>query len=214
KIHGAGTPEIVVEPVKSLKAIEYTVPGDRLIAGTFMIGTAMTGGEVTVTGVPPQDLTVVSHKLIEMGCRIEIMPDGLTVTGPDRLSATNVTTFPFPGFPTDLQACIMAAAATAEGTSRIRETVFADRFSHTMEFRRLGADIAVSSGEATINGVKQLHGAEVMAPDIRAGAGIVLACLAAQGVSGVQRIYHVDRGYHRIEDKLTGLGADINRISV
>ncbi|MCK4573177.1 MAG: UDP-N-acetylglucosamine 1-carboxyvinyltransferase, partial [candidate division Zixibacteria bacterium] len=117
------------------------------------------------------------------------------------------------GFPTDLQACLMGAACTAAGTSYIRETVFIDRFSHTMELRRLGADITVSSGEAIVHGVKELQGAEVMASDIRAGAGIVVACLAARGKSEVLRVYHVDRGYYRLEEKLSLLGADIVRVN-
>lgn len=213
KIQGAGTPNIIVEPVKRLKAIEYTVPGDRLAAGTYIIAAAMTGGTVEVSGIAPAELTMVIHKLAEMGCQIEPKIDSLTVKGPKRLEAVNVTTFPYPGFPTDLQACITAAAATSTGTSYIRETVFIDRFSHAMEFRRLGVDIAISGGEAAVTGVDNLTGAEVMAPDIRAGAGIVLACLAATGQSVVQRVYHIDRGYYRIEEKMSILGADINRIS-
>jgi UDP-N-acetylglucosamine 1-carboxyvinyltransferase len=212
RIKGAGTPNIEVEPVKSLNAVEYSVQGDRLVAGTFMIAAAITGGKVTVTGCRPDFLTVVCHKLTEMGCRIDITTDGLTVTGPERLDPVLVTTFPYPGFPTDLQACIMAAACVADGTSHIRETVFSDRFSHTMEMRRLGASITVTGDEAIIFGTDQLHGAEIMASDIRAGAGIVLAALAAPGHSEVLRVYHIDRGYHRLEEKLSALGADVKRI--
>ncbi len=124
-----------------------------------------------------------------------------------------MTTFPYPGFPTDLQACLMAVSTLSSGTSYVRETVFSDRFSHTMEMRRLGADITISSDEAIINGVKSLDGAAVMASDIRAGAGIILTCLAAKGRSEINRIYHVDRGYSKIEEKLTELGADIIRVS-
>jgi UDP-N-acetylglucosamine 1-carboxyvinyltransferase len=212
KIYGAGSPNIIVEPVKRLQAIEFTVPGDRLVAGTFMIGAAMTGGTIEVSGFPPAELTMVIHKLVEMGCQVEPKKNSLAVKGPKKLTAVNVTTYPYPGFPTDLQACIMAAACISSGTSYIRETVFVDRFSHAMELRRLGADISVSSGEAAVNGVGRLSGAEVMAPDIRAGAGIVLACLAAAGKSGIQRVYHVDRGYYRLEEKLSALGADIKRV--
>jgi len=212
KIHGAGTPHIVVEPVKRLKAVEHKVSGDRLVAGTFMIAAAITGGQVKLTGVDPQHLTMVNHKLMEMGCKIETLRSGLTVKGPKRLKPISMTTFPFPGFPTDLQACIMAACCVADGTSHIKETVFRDRFSHTMEMRRLGAEITVTSDEALILGNPRLQGAEIMASDIRAGAGIVLAALAAEGKSEVLRVYHIDRGYSRIEDKLASLGADIERM--
>ncbi len=212
KVHGAGTPNITIEPVKRLKAVDYKVAGDRMVAGTYMIGAAMTGGKIEIVGVNPQELTMPIHKLQEMGCKIDTAAKSITVKGPKRLKAVNMTTFPYPGFPTDLQACLMAATCIAEGTSHVQETVYVDRFSHTMEFRRLGADISVSAGEAVINGVEQLQGAEVMAPDIRAGAGLVLACLAASGQSGVQRVYHLDRAYHRFEERLSSLGADIKRV--
>jgi UDP-N-acetylglucosamine 1-carboxyvinyltransferase len=154
----------------------------------------------------------VTHKLLEMGCKIETRKASLTVAGPKKLAATNVTTFPYPGFPTDLQACFAAAAAVASGTSHIQETVFVDRFAHAMELRRLGADIKAAAGEAIINGVKSLQGASVMAPDIRAGAGIALACLVAQGKSELLRVYHLDRAYYRFEEQLSALGADIRRV--
>jgi len=213
KIHGAGTPDIVVEPVKRLKNIEYSVSGDRLVAGTYMFGAAITGGEVQVSGFDPNHLTMVNHKLLEMGCEITTSKTGLTVKGPKRPLPVSATTFPYPGFPTDLQAGLMAVCCISSGTSHIRETVFKDRFSHTMELRRLGADVNVSADEATINGVRELQGAEVMASDIRAGAGIVLACLAAKGKSEVLRVYHIDRGYNRMEEKLSALGADIKRVN-
>ncbi len=212
RISGAGTPIIVVEPIKQLRGIDYTVSGDRLVAGTYLIGAAVSGGQVKVTGCDPAHLTMVCHKLSEMGCRIVTDDTSITVIGPKRLKAISATTFPYPGFPTDLQACLMAATCLASGTSRIKETVFEDRFTHTMEMRRLGADITVSSDEAIINGVEELRGAKVMASDIRAGAGILLACVAARGKSEVSRVYHIDRGYNRIEEKLTSLGADIVRV--
>ncbi|MEW6411408.1 MAG: UDP-N-acetylglucosamine 1-carboxyvinyltransferase [Candidatus Zixiibacteriota bacterium] len=211
KIHGAGTPDIVVEPVKRLKNIEYSVSGDRLVAGTFLCAAAITGGKIEVTGCDPSHLTLVTHKLMEMGCHADVTKNSLTIKGPKRPRPISVTTFPYPGFPTDLQASIMAVCCLSSGTSHIRETVFKDRFSHTMELRRLGADVNVSSDEATINGVKELTGAEVMCSDIRAGAGIVLAGLAAKGKSEVLRVYHIDRGYNRMEEKLSSLGADIER---
>lgn len=212
KIHGAGTPEIVVEPVRRLKAVEYTVSGDRLVAGTYAFGAAITGGKLEISGVPAGQLTVVFHKLVEMGCSFEARRSSFMVKGPKRLNATNVTTFPFPGFPTDLQACISAACTIASGTSHIRDTVFVDRFAHAMELRRLGADINATGGEAIINGVERLQGAQVMAPDIRAGAGIALACLVAEGQSELLRVYHLDRAYYHLEEQLTRLGADIKRV--
>ncbi len=211
KIHGAGTPNVVIEPVKQLHSVEHAVSGDRLVAGTVMFGAAITGGNVDVAGVPAGDLTMVLHKLMEMDCEVKVTLKSISVKSPKKLKSVSVTTFPFPGFPTDLQACIMSASCLATGTSHIRETVFVDRFSHTMELRRLGADITVSSAEAIVNGVEKLHGASVMAPDIRAGAGLVLACLAAEGPSEILRVYHVDRGYYRLEEKLASLGADIRR---
>ena len=211
KIIGAGTPNITVEPVKKLKNIEYTVSGDRLVAGTFMVAAAITGGNIKISGFDPNHLTLVMHKLTEMGCQIETGRNRLSIKGPRRLKPISVTTFPYPGFPTDLQPCLMAATCVAAGTSAIKETVYKDRFSHTMEMRRLGADINVSGDEATVRGVRQLQGAEVMASEIRGGAGIALACLAARGKSELLRVYHIDRAYYRLEEKLSSLGADIER---
>ncbi len=212
KISGAGTPTITVEPVKRLKAVEYSVSGDRLVAGTYLLGAALTGGNVTVTKINPLDLTLVLHKLKDMGCEVTTKGKQISLKAPKRLKPVVATTFPYPGFPTDLQACIVAAAAVAAGTSHIRETVFNDRFSHAMELARLGANIVVTSDEAVIHGVEKLHGAEIMASDIRAGAGIALAALAAEGKSEVLRVYHIDRGYYRLEEKLASLGADIKRV--
>ena len=214
KITGAGTPTVIVEPVTRLSAVEHAVTGDRLVAGTYLLGAAITGGKVEVTGFKPEWLSIVSQKMLEMGCKIEDGRDSITLTGPKKskdLRPVSVTTFPYPGFPTDLQACIMAVCCLAPGTSYIRETVFVDRFVHSMELRRLGADVTVSGAEAAIEGVEELSGTAIMAPDIRAGAGLLLACLAAKGKSELLRVYHVDRGYHRLEEKLNRLGADIVR---
>ena len=212
KIKGAGTSTVTIEGVKSLKSLKYRVSGDRLVAGTYLCAAAITGGKIEVTGINPSHLTMVSRKLYEMGCSVTEGKSSIKLTGPKRLRPIKVVTFPFPGFPTDLQACIMALATVAEGTSTIKETVFEDRFGHTMELRRLGADVTVTSDEATIKGVEKLKGASVMSSDIRAGAGLVLACLAADGASEVLRVYHIDRGYCRIEEKLSSLGADIKRV--
>ncbi|RKX22462.1 MAG: UDP-N-acetylglucosamine 1-carboxyvinyltransferase [Candidatus Zixiibacteriota bacterium] len=212
KIRGAGTPTIIIEPVEKLKPVEYSVFGDRLIAGTYLFAAAITGGDVEVTGIDPDTLTMVSHKLREMGCTINESKSAISIRAPQKLKPVNAATFPYPGFPTDLQACLLAATTIASGTSYITETVFIDRFVHTMEMRRLGANINVAEGKAVIQGVEKLTGAEIMAPDIRAGAGLVVACLAAVGKSEILRIYHIDRGYYKLEDKLKSLGADINRI--
>ncbi|UCD94152.1 MAG: UDP-N-acetylglucosamine 1-carboxyvinyltransferase [Candidatus Zixiibacteriota bacterium] len=212
KIHGAGTSTIEIEGVESLEPVNFKVSGDRLVAGTYMFGAAITGGSIEVTGISPSNLTMVSRKLYEMGCEVKEEDNSIRIKGPKKLKPVKVVTFPFPGFPTDLQPCIMALAAVAEGTSRIKETVFEDRFNHTMELRRLGADVNVTLNEAVVNGVKRLKGASVMASDIRAGAGLTLACLAAEGTSELLRVYHVDRGYNRLEERLSSLGADIKRV--
>jgi UDP-N-acetylglucosamine 1-carboxyvinyltransferase len=211
EIHGAGTSTITIEGVKSLNPVKYKVSGDRLVAGTYMCAAAITGGSVEIAGINPSHLTMVSRKLYEMGCNITEGKSSVKISAPKRLKPIKVVTFPFPGFPTDLQACIMVLATVAEGTSSIKETVFEDRFGHTMELRRLGADVTVTSDEAIVKGVEKLQGAAVMASDIRAGAGLVLACLAAHGQSEVLRVYHIDRGYHQLEEKLSSLGADIKR---
>lgn len=212
KISGAGTPTLVMEPVKRLKAIDYTVSGDRLVAGTYLYGAAMTGGKVTLKGIDPEHLTMVDLKLREMGCEISSGKSIMTIKGPKRLRAVSITTFPYPGYPTDLQACHMAACCVASGTSYIKETVFKDRFSHAPELTRLGATVNVSVDEAIVQGVAELNGAEIMSSDIRAGAGLVLAGLVAKGRTDLLRVYHVDRGYYRLEEKLSSLGADIVRV--
>jgi UDP-N-acetylglucosamine 1-carboxyvinyltransferase len=214
RIAGAGTPHIKVTGSKKLRAVEYSVMPDRLEAGTIMMAAAVTGGYVELTHVCPGDLDAVVMKLQEMGAVIEAGRSKINIRGPVRLTATDVTTFPYPGFPTDVQAGMMALLTVAEGTSRVVETVFPQRFAHAMELGRMGAEIRLAGGEATITGIKQLRGASVMASDIRAGAGLVLAALAAQGSSEILRVYHIDRGYHHLEQKLARLGADIQRVSV
>jgi len=214
RIEGAGTSMVNIHGVKALKPVRFRVSGDRLVAGTYMCAAAITGGSVKVSGINPHHLTMVSRKLYEMGCDITENGDSLEVKAPKRLKPVKIVTFPYPGFPTDLQAGFMGLASVASGTSSIRETVYEDRLRHTMELRRLGADISVAFDEATINGVKRLKGASVMASDIRAGAGLAVACLAAEGTSEILRVYHIDRAYCRLEEKLLSLGADIKRVKV
>ncbi len=211
KIKGAGNSTVYVDGVKKLKAVEYTPIPDRLEAGTFMMAASITRGYVELKNVDFEHLNMVSLKLREMGAEIEENRRKIKVKGPQRLRPTSVTTYPHPGFPTDLQASIMALATVASGTSQIRETVFEDRFTHVMELARLGADIKISGDRATVNGVARLKGASVMASDIRAGAGLTLAGLAAEDTTELLRVYHIDRGYDHLEERLAKLGAEIKR---
>ena len=210
-INGAGSTEITIVGVPSLRPLEHSVMPDRLEIATFLIAGAITGGCVTVKGAGPTDLGLVLSKLVEMGVEITSSSDTITASLAQRPRAVSIVTYPYPGFPTDLQAAIMALACLADGTSVIRETVFEDRFMHVAELARLGAEIRTVADEATVIGVEKLSGASVMAGDIRAGAGLVLACLAARGESIVNRVYHIDRGHERLEDRLRLLGADIVR---
>jgi len=212
KIKGAGNSTIYIDGVKKLNATEYTPIPDRLEAGTFMMAASITRGYVELKNVNSEHLSLVSLKLKEMGAEIEENKKKIKIKGPQRLKPVSVTTYPYPGFPTDVQASIMTLASLASGTSQIRETVFEDRFTHVMELARLGADIKVSGDRATINGVARLKGAQVMASDIRAGAGLTLAGLAADGTTEVLRVYHIDRGYDHFEKKLAKLGAEIKRV--
>jgi UDP-N-acetylglucosamine 1-carboxyvinyltransferase len=211
RIRGAGSTIVVVEGVRRIRPLDHTVMPDRLEAGTFLMAGAVTGGAVRVEGARGDHLGMVLAKLREMGLETDEDTGGVAVRSRGRARAAQVITYPYPGFPTDLQASIMTLACLAEGTSIIRETVFEDRFLHLAELARLGAQIRAVGDEATVVGVEQLQGAEVMASDIRAGAGLVLACLAARGESTVNRIYHIDRGYARLEERLAALGADIRR---
>jgi len=214
RIEGAGTPHVRVTGVKKLKAVEYTVIPDRLEAGTLMMAAAITGGYLELTHVRADHLEAVTMKLLEMGVTVETAKSKITVRGPARLSAADVTTFPYPGFPTDLQAGIMALLTVASGNSRITDTVFPQRFAHAMELGRMGAEVRLATGEAYVAGVERLKAASVMASDIRAGTGLVLAALAAEGTSEILRVYHIERGHHQIEQKLQKLGADIQRVRV
>jgi UDP-N-acetylglucosamine 1-carboxyvinyltransferase len=214
KITGAGSTIIEIEGVKRLNAVEYSVMPDRLEAGTFMMAAAATGGDIEIKPRCDQYLGIVVAKLKDAGVDCKAAKNSLRVSRNDGLRSIDVTTFPYPGFPTDLQAATMAMCCLGQGISHINETVFTDRFTHVMELARLGAEIKVSGQEAAITGAKKLLGASVMASDIRAGAGLVVAGLAAEGRSEILRIYHVDRGYENLEVKLQALGADIVREKV
>ena len=212
KIKGAGNSTIYVDGVKNLNAVEYTPIPDRLDAATFMMAACATCGNVEINNIVPEHLNMVSIILREMGAEVKEHKSSLRVKGPKKLKPVSVTTYPHPGFPTDVQASIMALATIADGTSQIKETVFEDRFTHVMELCRLGADVRVSGDRATINGVPRLKGASVMASDIRAGAALTIAGLAAEGTTEVLRVYHIDRGYDQIEKRLARLGAQIKRV--
>lgn len=210
RIEGEGTSVIRVNGVTSLKGCEYTIMPDRIEAGTFLAAAGITGGELLVRGCPWDELEAVIVKLQQMGMRIEKTDDGVLAAA-GRLYAVDVTTQPYPGFPTDMQAQIMALMCVAEGAGVISETIFENRFMHVQELVRMGADIRLAGHSAMVRGMLRLTGAPVMASDLRASASLVLAGLAAKGITHVQRIYHLDRGYDRIETKLNAAGARISR---
>ena len=212
RIEGAGTSTITIKGVKKLKAVAYTPISDRLETGTFMMAAGITGGYVEIRNARLAHLRMVTHKLKEMGVDIQENKGRVKVKGSKKVKGISVTTYPHPGFPTDLQASIMALASVAEGGSEIRETVFEERFTHVMELNRLGTDIKVEGDKAIVFGVPKIRGASVMASDIRAGAGLVLAGLRAEGLTEILRVYHIDRGYENFETKLATLGAKIKRI--
>ena len=211
RIHGAGTDVITIEGVRELHGADHEVIPDRIEAGTYLAAGAMTHGDVTATHCRPHHLEAVLMKLREIGADVQEDKDTVRLTRPDKLRGTDVRTLPFPGFPTDMQAQMVALMSLAEGTSVITETVFESRFMHVEELRRMGADIRVEGNRLVVTGRKKLTGAPVMASDLRASAGLIVAGLAAEGMTQVQRVYHLDRGYERIEEKLGALGADVRR---
>ncbi len=212
KVKGLGTDLIEIEGVKKLHGVDYTIIPDRIEAGTYMIAAAITNGDVLIEKADPLLLKPLIVKLEEAGVRIELEKNLIKVTGPDRVKAVDIKTLPFPGFPTDMQAQFMALSCVAKGTSVIIETVFEKRFTHIGDLIRMGADIKVEGHSAIIKGVKKLSAAPVMASDLRGGAALVLAGLVAEGTTELSRIYHLDRGYVNLEEKLTSLGADIKRV--
>jgi UDP-N-acetylglucosamine 1-carboxyvinyltransferase len=212
RIEGAGTDVITIEGVDTLHAVEHTVMPDRIEAGTYMIAAGITGGDITITNCNHRHLHALTEKLEEIGLDIKCDDATIRVKGNASLKNTDVKTIPYPGFPTDMQAQIMTLLCLAEGTSIISETVFPDRFMHVGELKRMGAQIRIEGNSAIVNGVDKLCGAPVMATDLRASASLVLAGLVAQGETEVSRIYHLDRGYERMEEKLSKLGADIQRV--
>lgn len=212
RIEGLGSRRITVQGVKSLAPIDTAIIADRIEAATFAAAAAMTGGTITLENVVPDHFEASLRKLEETGCSIVRERDEVTVTGPKRPRAADVTTAPFPGFPTDMQAQMMAVAAIADGTSVITDTIYLDRFSHVPELGRMGASIELKGNVAVVKGVERLSGAPVMATDLRASAALALAALVAEGETKISRIYHLDRGYENFDAKLTRLGARVERI--
>ena len=211
-ITGAGTNEIIINGVEHLNGTSYYIPADRIEAGTYLVAAAVTQGDVEITGISADRLTSVINRLRDTGAKIKTSEDSISLEMDNRPIPVDITTAPFPGFPTDMQAQFSVLNAIAEGRSIINETVFENRFMHVQELNRMGCDILVSGNTANITGVNELSGAPVMATDLRASASLILAGLCAEGETVVDRIYHIDRGYERIEEKLNYLGANITRL--
>ena len=213
KISGAGSDEITIEGVERLYGTEHSIPADRIEAGTYLVAAAVTNGEIKINGINPNRLIKVLDKLIETGAKVETSEDSISLTmNKDKPKPVDITTAPFPEFPTDMQAQFSVINALANGVSNIYETVFENRFMHVQELNRMGCNIQINGNQAIIEGVDSLYGAEVMATDLRASASLILAGLCAKGETKVDRIYHIDRGYERIEEKLNYLGANIIRL--
>lgn len=211
RIAGAGTDMLTIEGVRELHGADHEVIPDRIEAGTHLVAGAITDGDVTITHCRPAHLEAVLMKLREAGADIQVEDQTVRIKRNGRLKGTDVRTLPFPGFPTDMQAQMVALMALSDGTSVVTETVFESRFMHVEELRRMGADIRVEGNRLIVTGRPTLTGAPVMASDLRASAGLILAGLAAEGTTEVQRVYHLDRGYERIEEKLRAVGANIER---
>ena len=212
-IQGIGSDRLVIQGVEKLHGAQHSVMPDRIEAGSFLCAVLATGGDVTLTNADPASMDSTLEKLREMGAQIECGADWLRIVANGRPRAVGARTAPYPAFATDMQAQLMAVNAIAEGTSVIHETIFENRFMHVQELKRLGADIEIDGHTAVTKGVAQLSGATVMATDLRASASLVIAGLVAEGTTTIERIYHLDRGYEKMEAKLTALGANIQRIS-
>jgi len=213
RIRGHGTDVITIEGVARLHGAEHAVMPDRIEAATFLAAAAATRGNVALRDAPVAALDAVVEKLREAGARVESGPDWIRIAMEGRPRSVSVRTAPHPGFPTDMQAQLIALNAAAEGTAFVTETIFENRFMHVQELRRLGARIEIEGNTALVHGVERLTGATVMATDLRASAGLVIAALVAEGETVIDRIYHLDRGYERIEERLGALGARIARVS-
>ena len=212
RIDGLGTRRMVIQGVRTLRPIDTTIIPDRIEAATFLAAAAITGGNLTLERCEASHVAATIHVLEEMGCEVLPGNDHVTIAGPTRPKAVSITTAPYPGFPTDMQAQMMAVASIADGTSVLTDTIYLDRFTHVPELGRLGARIEMKNNVALVRGVEKLQGAPVMATDIRASAALVLAALVAEGETRISRIYHLDRGYEALDQKLAKLGASIERV--
>ncbi|MDK1030603.1 MAG: UDP-N-acetylglucosamine 1-carboxyvinyltransferase, partial [Planctomycetia bacterium] len=212
KIEGVGTSRLLIEGVEHLESVEHTIIGDRIEAGTFMAASVITAGDITIEGTQWDHLFAVIHKLRQTGADIRRLDGDIRVRGARRLRSVDLTTLPFPGFPTDLQAQVMAILAVGDGISVVTEKIFPDRFMHLAELNRMGARIRKEGNVAIVQGVETLSGAPVMASDLRASAALIVAGLVARGETVVDRVYHLDRGYEHLDEKLSQLGADIRRV--
>ncbi len=213
KIKGAGTDVIRIRGVKSLHKTEYSIIPDQIEAGTFMFAAAVTGGDIVLHNVIPKHLEATSSKLMELGCQVHEYDDAVRVVAPSRLQGTHVKTMPYPGFPTDMQPQMAVSLAIAEGTSIVTESIFENRFRYVDELARMGASVKVEGNVAVISGVDRFTGARVSAPDLRAGAALVIAGLAAEGITIVDDIYYIERGYENLDLKFQGLGAKIEKVA-
>ena len=212
RIDGMGTKVIQIEGVESLQATDHVIIPDRIEAGTLMAAAGLTRGNIKILNCPVRHLEAVISKLIESGMEIEVEGDGIRAAGSKRIRSVDVKTAPYPGFPTDMQAQLMVMMTLARGLSVISETIFENRFIHISELQRMGAEIRIEGNAAIVQGVEHLHGAPVMATDLRASASLILAGLAAEGVTEISRVYHLDRGYEGLDKKLANLGANIKRV--
>jgi UDP-N-acetylglucosamine 1-carboxyvinyltransferase len=211
-IEGAGTDTIIIEGVDSLQPVTHTIMPDRIEAGTYLLAGALSGGEVTISPCVPRHIDALLQKIEEADVSLTVTDKAVTVNGCKHIKPVNITTLPFPGFPTDMQAQFMVLLCLADGISVVTETIFENRFIHIGELQRMGAHIEIKGNTAIVKGVKNLSGAAVMATDLRASACLVLAGLVARGATEISRVYHIDRGYESIEKKLQALGADIERV--
>jgi UDP-N-acetylglucosamine 1-carboxyvinyltransferase len=214
KITGIGSPRLVIEGVKELKPVVYSVIGDRIEAGTFMAAAAITRSRVKITNCRLNHMMAVTDRFRQIGIHVEATAKGCEVASNGEIQPADITTQPYPGFPTDLQAQFMTLLALARGNSVITEKIFPDRFMHVAELNRMAANLRKEGPSVIVAGVEKLVAAPVMASDLRASAALVLAGMAAEGTTVVQRVYHIDRGYYRIEEKLNKVGAKIRRVSV
>jgi UDP-N-acetylglucosamine 1-carboxyvinyltransferase len=212
RIEGIGTHRLVIKGVTHLRGTEYKIIPDRIEAGTFMVATVITGGDVILESVIPEHLVAVIETLGTMGADITVRKDNVHIKGNKRIRSTDITTLPYPGVPTDMQAQLMALLTLGDGIGIITEKVYPDRFLHVAELNRMGARIRKEGNSAIVQGVPRLHGAPVMASDLRASAALVLAALAAKGQTEITRVYHLDRGYYRLEERLQRLGGMVRRV--